>query len=275
MGRLMEGNLVAQAVYAELEARIRALPRPPSLRVVRVGEDPASVSYVRLKDKKARALGIESQVLVLPEHASEKDVLAELSQLNSDPKVDGILVQLPLPAQINPTRVTTTIDPGKDVDGLHPLNIGRLWSGIGGGFVPCTPLGIIRMLDHYQVNLSGTRVVVIGRSQLVGRPLAALLLNRDATVTLAHSKTQNLAELTRQAQVLVVAAGRPGLVTRTMVNPEAVVIDVGTTRVEGKLRGDVDPETEAALRSPVPGGVGPLTVAMLLANTVLAAERRV
>ena len=271
----MEGNLVAQAVYAELEARIRALPRPPSLRVVRVGEDPASVSYVRLKDKKARALGIESQVLVLPEHASEKDVLAELSQLNSDPKVDGILVQLPLPAQINPTRVTTTIDPGKDVDGLHPLNIGRLWSGIGGGFVPCTPLGIIRMLDHYQVNLSGTRVVVIGRSQLVGRPLAALLLNRDATVTLAHSKTQNLAELTRQAQVLVVAAGRPGLVTRTMVNPEAVVIDVGTTRVEGKLRGDVDPETEAALRSPVPGGVGPLTVAMLLANTVLAAERRV
>lgn len=274
MGELMLGDVVAQSVYAELAARIRALPRPPGLRVLRVGDDPASIAYVRLKDKKARALGIESQVLVLPEHTPEEDVLAVLNQLNSDPNIDGILVQLPLPPQINPTRVTLAIDPSKDVDGLHPLNIGRLWSGVGGGFVPCTPLGIIRMLDHYRVDLSGARVVVIGRSQLVGRPLAALLLNRDATVTLAHSKSQNLADLTRAAQVLVVAAGRPGLVTQGMVRPEAVVVDVGTTRVGGKLRGDVDPGTEAALRSPVPGGVGPLTVAMLLANTVLAAERR-
>lgn len=274
MGELMLGDVVAQSVYTELAARIRALLRPPGLRVLRVGDDPASIAYVRLKDKKARALGIESQVLVLPEHTPEEDVLAVLEQLNSDPKVDGILVQLPLPPQINPVRVTLAIDPSKDVDGLHPLNIGRLWSGVGGGFVPCTPLGIIRMLDHYRVNLSGARVVVIGRSQLVGRPLAALLLNRDATVTLAHSKSQNLAELTREAQVLVAAAGRPGLVTPAMVRPESVVVDVGTTRVEGKLRGDVDPNTEAALRSPVPGGVGPLTVAMLLANTVLAAERR-
>jgi methylenetetrahydrofolate dehydrogenase (NADP+)/methenyltetrahydrofolate cyclohydrolase len=270
----MLGDVVAQSVYTELAARIRALLRPPGLRVLRVGDDPASIAYVRLKDKKARALGIESQVLVLPEHTPEEDVLAVLNNLNSDPNVDGILVQLPLPPQINPIRVTLAIDPGKDVDGLHPLNIGRLWSGVGGGFVPCTPLGIIRMLDHYRVNLSGARVVVIGRSQLVGRPLAALLLNRDATVTLAHSKSQNLADLTREAQVLVVAAGRPGLVTPAMVGPESVVVDVGTTRVEGKLRGDVDPDTEAALRSPVPGGVGPLTVAMLLANTVLAAERR-
>jgi methylenetetrahydrofolate dehydrogenase (NADP+)/methenyltetrahydrofolate cyclohydrolase len=247
----------------------------PSLRVIRLGEDPASVSYVRLKDRRARELGLRSQVEVYPEDFPEEALLERIEALNRDEDVDGILVQLPLPRHIRAERVLEAISPLKDVDGFHPVNVGRLWSG-GEGLFPCTPLGVIRLLRHYGVELRGKEVVVIGRSNIVGKPLAALLLREDATPTLAHSKTENLPEVARRAEVLVVAAGRPHLVRKAWVRPGAVVVDVGVNRVEGRLLGDVHPEVAevAGALTPVPGGVGPMTVAMLMANTVKAALLR-
>lgn len=273
--RLLSGHEAAQAVYAELQARLASLPFVPSLRVIRLGEDPASVSYVRLKDKKARELGFRSQVEVYPESFSEEALLERIAELNADPEVDGVLVQLPLPPHIRPERVLEAIHPLKDVDGFHPLNVGRLWSG-GEGLFPCTPLGVVRLLRHYGVGLGGKEVVVIGRSNIVGKPLAGLLLREDATVTLAHSKTQDLPEVARRAEVLVVAVGRPHLVRKEWVREGAIVVDVGVNRVEGRLLGDVHPEVAevASALTPVPGGVGPMTVAMLMANTLKAALLR-
>jgi methylenetetrahydrofolate dehydrogenase (NADP+)/methenyltetrahydrofolate cyclohydrolase len=266
---------VAEAVYKELKEKLASLSFVPSLRVIRLGEDPASVSYVRLKDRRARELGLRSQVEVYPEDFPEEALLERIEALNRDEDVDGILVQLPLPRHIRAERVLEAISPLKDVDGFHPVNVGRLWSG-GEGLFPCTPLGVIRLLRHYGVELRGKEVVVIGRSNIVGKPLAALLLREDATPTLAHSKTENLPEVTRRAQVLVVAAGRPHLVRKAWVRPGAVVVDVGVNRVEGRLLGDVHPEVAevAGALTPVPGGVGPMTVAMLMANTVKAALLR-
>jgi methylenetetrahydrofolate dehydrogenase (NADP+)/methenyltetrahydrofolate cyclohydrolase len=273
--RILSGHEVAEAVYKELKEKLASLSFVPSLRVIRLGEDPASVSYVRLKDRRARELGLRSQVEVYPEDFPEEALLERIEALNRDEGVDGILVQLPLPRHIRAERVLEAISPLKDVDGFHPVNVGRLWSG-GEGLFPCTPLGVIRLLRHYGVELRGKEVVVIGRSNIVGKPLAALLLREDATPTLAHSKTENLPEVTRRAQVLVVAAGRPHLVRKAWVRPGAVVVDVGVNRVEGRLLGDVHPEVAevAGALTPVPGGVGPMTVAMLMANTVKAALLR-
>jgi methylenetetrahydrofolate dehydrogenase (NADP+)/methenyltetrahydrofolate cyclohydrolase len=273
--RILSGHEVAEAVYKELKEKLASLSFVPSLRVIRLGEDPASVSYVRLKDRRARELGLRSQVEVYPEDFPEEALLERIEALNRDEDVDGLLVQLPLPPHIRAERVLEAISPLKDVDGFHPVNVGRLWSG-GEGLFPCTPLGVIRLLRHYGVELRGKEVVVIGRSNIVGKPLAALLLREDATPTLAHSKTENLPEVTRRAEVLVVAAGRPHLVRKAWVRPGAVVVDVGVNRVEGKLLGDVHPEVAevASALTPVPGGVGPMTVAMLMANTVKAALLR-
>lgn len=273
--RILSGHEVAEAVYKELKEKLASLSFVPSLRVIRLGEDPASVSYVRLKDRRARELGLRSQVEVYPEDFPEEALLERIEALNRDEDVDGILVQLPLPRHVRAERVLEAISPLKDVDGFHPVNVGRLWSG-GEGLFPCTPLGVIRLLRHYGVELRGKEVVVIGRSNIVGKPLAALLLREDATPTLAHSKTEDLPEVTRRAQVLVVAAGRPHLVRKAWVRPGAVVVDVGVNRVEGRLLGDVHPEVAevAGALTPVPGGVGPMTVAMLMANTVKAALLR-
>jgi len=271
----MSGHEVAKSVYGELREALAKLPYTPALRVVRLGEDPASVSYTRLKDKQARELDLDSRVLALPESTSQEELLGLIARLNADADVDGILVQLPLPAHVDAQAVLEAIDPAKDVDGFHPFNVGRLWSG-GRALRPCTPSGIVRILDHYGIGLEGKEAVVVGRSNIVGKPLVALLLGRNATVTVAHSRTRDLAAVTRRAEVLVVAVGRPGTVTAEMVREGAVLVDVGVNRVEGKLVGDVDPEAwaKSSAYTPVPGGVGPMTVAMLLANTVQAARWR-
>ncbi|AEB11570.1 bifunctional methylenetetrahydrofolate dehydrogenase/methenyltetrahydrofolate cyclohydrolase FolD [Marinithermus hydrothermalis] len=275
MARWLRGDVVAEAVYAEVRARLERLAFVPQLRVIRLGEDPASVAYVRLKDKRARALGLESRVHALPEATSQEALLDLIRELNVDPEVDGILVQLPLPKHIDAERVLEAIDPAKDVDGFHPVNVGRLWAG-GAALVPCTPAGIVRLLRHYGVDLAGREVVIVGRSNIVGKPLAALMLRENATVTVAHSRTRDLPSVTRRAEVLVAAVGRAHFITPDMVREGAVVVDVGINRTEQGLVGDVHPgvaEVAQAL-TPVPGGVGPMTVAMLLYNTVQAAVRR-
>jgi len=242
---------------------------------VRVGEDRGSVAYVRGKDRTAALLGLASRVEVLSEKTTQAELLGRVLEISADPEVDGILVQDPLPPHLDIRPVQEAIDPAKDVDGFHPVNVGRLWNG-GRALVPCTPAGLVRILEHYALPISGKRVVIVGRSALVGKPAAALFLQRDATVTVAHSKTRDLGAVTREADILVAAVGRVGLVTPDMVKPGAVVLDVGITRVDGKLRGDVHPDVgeTAGYLTPVPGGVGPMTVAMLMLNTVVAAARR-
>ena len=271
----MSGHEVAKSVYAELRQVLAGLGYRPALRVVRFGEDPASVSYTRLKDKRARELGLDSRVIALPETTSQEELLELIARLNADADVDGILVQLPLPAHVDARAVLEAIDPAKDVDGFHPFNVGRLWSG-GRALRPCTPSGILRILDHYGIELEGKEAVVVGRSNIVGKPLAALLLGRNATVTVAHSRSRDLAAVTRRAEVLVAAVGRPATITPEMVREGAVLVDVGVNRAGDRLVGDVDPAAwaKSSAYTPVPGGVGPMTVAMLLANTVQAAGWR-
>jgi methylenetetrahydrofolate dehydrogenase (NADP+)/methenyltetrahydrofolate cyclohydrolase len=277
----LSGPPVAEAVYQELQDLLSKLPYVPHLRVVRLGEDPASVAYVRLKDRQAKKLGLSSQVDVFPESTSQEELLAHIAQLNADPEVDGILVQSPVPKQVDFNTVLETINPLKDVDGLTPVNAGRMWMGLE-ALESCTPAGVMRILKHYQIPLAGKEVVIVGRSNLVGKPLAAMMLRENATVTLAHSRTHDLAGVCRRAEVLVAAVGKAGLITPEMVRPGAVVVDVGINRVgqnaKGRdiLVGDVAPEvaTVASAMTPVPGGVGPMTVAMLLHNTVVAAIRR-
>ncbi len=271
----MRGHAVASSVYDELHQVLATLPYTPALRVVRLGDDPASVSYTRLKDKRARELGLDSQVIALPLETSEAELLELIEELNRDESVDGILVQLPLPGHVSESRVIEAIAPAKDVDGFHPYNVGRLWAGEE-TLEPCTPAGIIRMLDHYQIELEGKEAVIVGRSNIVGKPLAALLLRRNATVTVAHSRTRDLADVTRRAEVLVAAVGKPRFISAGMVRPGAVLVDVGISRVDDKLVGDIDPAAHelSTAYTPVPGGVGPMTVAMLLANTVKAARLR-
>ncbi|MFC6919811.1 bifunctional methylenetetrahydrofolate dehydrogenase/methenyltetrahydrofolate cyclohydrolase FolD [Meiothermus taiwanensis] len=277
----LSGPPVAEAVYQELQALLATLPYVPHLRVVRLGDDPASVAYVRLKDRQAKRLGLSSQVDVFPESTSQEELLAHIAQLNADPQVDGILVQSPVPKQVDFNAVLEAIDPQKDVDGLTPVNAGRMWMGLE-ALESCTPAGIMRILKHYQIPLAGKEVVIVGRSNLVGKPLAALMLREHATVTIAHSRTQDLAAVCRRADILVAAVGKAGLITPEMVRPGAVVVDVGINRVgqneKGRdiLVGDVAPGVAAVASAltPVPGGVGPMTVAMLLYNTVMAAMRR-
>jgi methylenetetrahydrofolate dehydrogenase (NADP+)/methenyltetrahydrofolate cyclohydrolase len=271
----LDGKEVAASVTRELEVTLSTLPFRPQLVVVRVGEDPASVAYVRGKDRSATQLGLKSRVEVLDDATTQEELLERVADINADPEVDGILVQDPLPPHLDIRAVQEAIDPAKDVDGFHPVNVGRLWNG-GRALVPCTPAGLIRIMDHYGLDIAGKRVVIVGRSSLVGKPAAALFLQRDATVTVAHSKTQDLGALTREADILVAAVGRHALITPEWVKPGAVVLDVGINRVEGKLRGDVHPDVAevAGYLTPVPGGVGPMTVAMLMQNTVVAAARR-
>lgn len=278
--RVLAGPPAAEALLASVAARASRLPVPPTLVMVRLGDDPASVSYVRGKDRKAREVGLSSTVHALPEGTSQADLLALIAELNADESVNGILVQLPLPPHVNEEAVLHAIDPRKDVDGFHPVNVGELWAGRP-SLTPCTPAGVMFLLGHYGLPVAGQPAVIVGRSHIVGRPMAALLLNADATVTVAHSRTRDLAAVTREADLLIAAVGRPHLITPEMVRPGATVIDVGVNRVlglEGRahLTGDVHPDVAgvAGALTPVPGGVGPMTIAQLLANTVTAAQRQ-
>lgn len=275
--RILDGKLTAGQVRAEVRQQAEALRAQgviPGLAVVLVGDDPASMVYVRNKERAAGKAGIAGRTVRLDAATSQARLLAEVDGLNADPDVHGILVQLPLPAGLDAQAVVDRIDPAKDVDGLHPINAGRLASGRA-GFVPCTPAGILRLLDRYDIPLQGRHAVVIGRSHLVGKPIAQLLLARHATVTMCHSRTEDLPGWSRAADILVVAAGRPGLVTGEMIKQGAAVVDVGIHRTEaGGLTGDVEfasASEVAGWLTPVPGGVGPMTIAMLLQNSVSAA----
>lgn len=271
---VLSGEPVAAAVLEQVRVAMGLLAFTPNLVVVRVGEDPASVSYVKTKANRAKKLGMRSSVIALPAEASEAELLEIVRALAVDADVHGILVQLPFPpgSSIRKSAVLAAIPAHKDVDGLTEVSVGRLWSDEP-GLAPCTPSGVISLLDHYNIPILGKRAVIVGRSALVGKPLAALLLRRHATVTLAHSRTRPLADVTREADILVAATGKAGLITPEMVKPGATVIDVGINRVDGRIVGDVDPAVAgvAGALTPVPGGVGLLTVAHLLLNTVLAA----
>ena len=275
--RILDGKALGAKLRSGLAARISKLPFKPGLRVVRVGDDPASGVYVRNKDRAAAEAGFDSATIHLPESTTEADLLAEIARLNADPAVDGILVQLPLPAHIRAEAAIAAVDPRKDVDGFHPLNAGRLAAGEP-GLVPCTPRGVMHLLAEAGVALRGARALVLGRSQIVGRPMAQLLLGADCTVTIAHSRTRDLPAECRRAEILVAAAGRAEMVRGDWIAPGAVVIDVGINRLpDGKLVGDVayaEALGHAGAITPVPGGVGPMTIACLLENTLEAALAR-
>lgn len=300
--RKIDGAAIAAQIRSELKQRVDALAaagRPPGLAVVLIGDNPASALYVRSKMRAGAELGIRSIEVLRPAGITTEEALAIVGELNADPSVDGILVQLPLPPQVDTQRVLIAVDPGKDVDGFHPINAGNLMAGRP-GFVPCTPAGIIQILERSGIRIAGQNAVVVGRSDIVGKPLALLLLRHDATVTIAHSRTRDLAAVCRGADILVAAAGRPGLIGREHIKPGAVVVDVGSNKLTQRAEverfyagdadrlaeferrgatwiGDVEPAAVRALASaytPVPGGVGPLTIAMLMANTVAAAEQR-
>lgn len=277
---LIDGKALAAKMQDELKVKVDKLKEAdnvPGLAVILVGEDPASQIYVRNKARQATAIGLNSSVVRLPETVSEQELLDLIEQYNQSEQWHGILVQLPLPEHISEEKVLLAIDPEKDVDGFHPMNMGRLWSG-NPLMIPSTPAGIMEMFREYNVELSGKRAVVIGRSNIVGKPMAQLLMMADATVTIAHSKTENLRELTKEADILVVAIGRDRMIKAEDVKKGAVVIDVGMNRDEdGKLHGDVDfdeVKDVASLITPVPGGVGPMTITMLMEQTVRAASRK-
>lgn len=298
--KLIDGRAIALEVESELRAEIESLSRrgvTAGLVAVRVGDDPASEVYVRNKAKKAEQLGLHGRQLHLPADTTEHDLLEVIKQLNRDDAVDGILVQLPLPKQIDSFRILDAIDPAKDVDGFHPMNAGLLQEGRA-SLIPCTPLGCIRLIESTGVSIGGANAVVVGRSPIVGKPVSMLLLGRDATVTIAHSRTRNLRETLRSADIVIAAAGRPHLISGEMIREGACVIDVGINRVTANdpvvaqtsadrqataarngsiLVGDVDFQSVrnvAGWITPVPGGVGPMTIVMLMRNTITAAKRR-
>lgn len=278
---ILDGRMLSKKIRTDVSKKVSLLKQEgitPKLVVILVGEDPASQVYVRNKRRTAHALGIEAVDIRLPENVEEDELIRLIDELNSDRTVHGILVQLPLPKHINENKVTHRIIPAKDVDGFHPLNIGKLFMNIPGP-LPCTPRGIMEFFKEYDIPVSGKRVVIVGRSNIVGRPMAALLVNSDATVTIAHSKTKNLAEVTKQADILIVAIGKGEFIDENYVKKGAVVIDVGMNRNnDGKLVGDVNMESVSKVASyitPVPGGVGPMTIAMLMKQTVELAERSV
>jgi methylenetetrahydrofolate dehydrogenase (NADP+)/methenyltetrahydrofolate cyclohydrolase len=275
---ILDGKWVRDQILAELKPRVAKLAasqRPPGLAVILVGDDPGSQIYVRLKIKTCGELGIYSEKIDLPETTTTDQLLGIIEGLNQRPEIDGILVQTPLPPQVDKNRVLRAVKPDKDVDGFHPLNVGALVENLPGPRA-CTPLGIMDMLRRYDIPISGRHVVVVGRSDIVGKPMALLLLHANATVTICHSKTSNLAEECRRADILVAAIGKANLITRDFIKPGAIIIDVGMNRkADGKLAGDVaeDVRALAGAYTPVPGGVGPLTIAMLMANTVEIAEQ--
>jgi methylenetetrahydrofolate dehydrogenase (NADP+)/methenyltetrahydrofolate cyclohydrolase len=277
----LDGKKLSQKIAGQLQQRVTKLKArgvSPKLAVILIGDDPASQIYVRNKRRMAKKIGIETSDLRLPVATSEEKLLQIIAELNNDVTVHGILVQLPLPPQINEETIIQAIDPLKDVDGFHPFNMGKLFMGAPYA-IPCTPNGIMQLLAEYRIPLAGKKVVIVGRSNIVGRPLAALMINHNATVTVAHSYTKNLFELTRRADILVAAVGKAELFSQTAIKSGAVVIDVGINRnAAGKLVGDVDQIKVADIASyltPVPGGVGPMTIAMLMKQTVDFAERSV
>lgn len=276
---LLDGKKIAAEVQVSIEKKVAAIAaRKPGLAFVLVGENPASQSYVRSKRKACALVGIVSVVVELPGAIAESDLIKQIDRLNRDPEIDGILVQLPLPPHIDEKNITAAIDPAKDVDGFHPVNVGKMLLGEESGFLPCTPLGIKVLLEKCKIGVAGKHVVIVGRSNIVGKPLAAILMQKkphcNATVTIAHSQSENLSAITRSADILVAALGRPLFIKKEMVKPGAAVIDVGINRLpDGKLVGDVDFQTvseTAGHITPVPGGIGPMTIAMLLENTLAA-----
>ena len=290
-GNLIDGRAIAQEVHAETESRVATLKLAgvePGLVFIRVGEDPASKVYVGMKERTAARLGIRSDTTVLPENTPETGLLELLGKLNADASVHGVLVQAPLPVHIDETNVFSAVSPAKDVDGFHPLNAGKLMLGEGGGFVPCTPDGVHELLIRSGVTIEGAEVVILGRGNIVGKPMAAILCQKakyaNATVTLCHSRSRDVAEHCRRADIIVAAMGVAGFVKANMVKPGATVIDVGVNRVDDpatekgyRLVGDVDfaaVQPVAGKITPNPGGVGPMTIAMLMRNTVRAAEQQ-
>ena len=274
---LIDGKKIALEIQSEIKGRIDKIQgRKPGLAFILVGYHPASLSYIRGKRKACRDTGIHSSVVELPASIAERDVLLEIERLNRDPSIDGILVQLPLPSHMNERKITSAIDPQKDVDGFHPVNVGKMLLGEEDGFFPCTPRGICVLLQKYQISAAGKHVVIIGRSNIVGKPLAAMLMQKkagcNATVTVVHSQSERLKELVLSADIVVAAIGKALFIKQDMVRPGAVVIDVGINRMpNGKLVGDVDFEAVSKIASfitPVPGGVGPMTIAMLMQNTL-------
>lgn len=280
MATIIDGKMTSAKVKEEVRQAVLKITesgkRPPCLAVVLVGEDPASQIYVRNKIKDCEETGITSKPCVLPESTTQKELLDLIENLNGDNSVDGILVQMPLPKHIDERVVIEAISPKKDVDAFHPVNVGKIMTG-NFIFAPCTPSGVMRLLDEYSIDVSGKNCVVIGRSNIVGKPMAMLLMQRNATVTICHSKTKSLAEHTKNADVLVVATGRAGLVDGSMIKEGAVIVDVGMNRLDGKLVGDCDYAScaeKASYITPVPGGVGPMTRAILLCNTLKAYDMK-
>ncbi|OPY33068.1 MAG: Bifunctional protein FolD protein [Methanomassiliicoccales archaeon PtaU1.Bin124] len=290
--RILDGNLMASTISQELRERIAKLRGQgivPGLAVVLVGEDPASMQYVKMKGKNSQDLGMVARTLMMPESFSQAELIELIAELNADPRIHGILVQMPLPKHIDPQTVISKIDPKKDVDGLHPMNVGRMLSGEAGGFLPCTPHGVQVLLARNGIQTEGKHVVICGRSNIVGKPMAALMMQKqkdaNATVTVCHSATKDLASYTRQADILIAAMGVAHFIKPDMVKEGAVVVDVGVSRIDDataprgyRLVGDVDfdkVKEKASAITPNPGGVGPMTRVILMSNTVLAAERSI
>lgn len=276
---IIDGKATAEQVILKVKDRVETLKQSgitPGLTVVLVGDDPASQTYVGSKEKTSKRLGMDSTVLTRPSTVTEQELLELIENLNNDESVHGILIQLPLPGHIDENKVLQAIHPDKDVDGFHPLNVGKLLLNQH-GFIPCTPFGVIQLLDYAAIPIEGKHAVIVGRSNIVGKPMGQLLLNRHATVTYTHSRTEDLASYTKQADILIVATGQPLMITAEHVKPGAAVIDVGIHRnSDGRLSGDVDfhsVKSVAGAITPVPGGVGPMTIAMLMENTCLSAER--
>lgn len=276
MVTILDGKKLSEKILGEVAAEVRKRNLKPSLAAILVGEDPASKLYIRNKKAACEKVGVVPAVYALPASTSEAELLKLINQLNDDDSIDGVLVQLPLPKQINENKIFESIDPKKDVDGFHPVNLGKLLIGEE-TFPPATPAGVITLLEKYKIKIEGTNSVVIGRSNIVGKPLSLMLLNRNATVTVCHSKTRNIKEYSKMADLLVVAVGKPKFVKKDFVKSGAVVIDVGTNLVNGKTVGDVDFEAvakKARAITPTPGGVGPMTVAMLMKNTLYACTNK-
>lgn len=270
MTTILDGKKLSEKILTEVSEKVAKLDKKPHLVVLLVGEDPASELYVSMKEKTAKKIGIESTVIRYPENTPGQTILDKIDELNNDNNVTAILVQVPLPKHISEQKIIQAVAPKKDVDGFTTQNIGRISIGLEPYAYPCTPLGIIKLLEEYKIDIAGKHAVVVGRSNILGKPVAQMLLNKNATVTICHSYTKNLSEITKTADILIAAAGKPKIITKEMVKPDSTVIDAGTSKVDGKTVGDVDFENVSGLTSyitPVPGGVGPMTIACLMENT--------
>lgn len=269
MTTILDGKKLSIKILDELSEKILKSDKKPHLVVILVGEDPASQLYVGMKEKAAQKIGIKSTVLKYPKDTNEKTLLDKIHELNNDNSVHGILVQLPIPKQINEKNIIQAICPKKDADGITPENVGKISLGVEPYAYPCTPKGVLKLLDEYNIDLESKNIVMVGRSNIVGKPLAQMLLNKNATVTICHSKTKNLSDITKTADILISAVGVAKLINNNMVKNNSVIVDVGTSKIDGKLFGDVDFESVSKLAShitPVPGGIGPMTIACLMEN---------